>query len=62
MSHSYQLPMVFIFLGEVVVITMNVLKNPFACAFCQESFPNPKSLVTHVKQTHTSMERFEAKD
>ena len=56
--------MVFTFLGEVVVqtvITMNVLKNPFACAFCQESFPNPKSLVTHVEQTHTSIERFEEK-
>ena len=41
-------------------IAMNVLQNPFACAFCEESFSFPNSLVTHVEETHTSVKAYES--
>ena len=31
---------------------MALLKNPYACAFCHESFINAKTLVSHVEFQH----------
>ena len=31
---------------------MALLKNPYACAFCHESFINAKTLVSHVQIIH----------
>ena len=32
--------------------SMESLKNPYACAFCQESFSESSSLVSHVQSKH----------
>ena len=31
---------------------MELLKSPYACAFCHESFINAKTLVSHVQMQH----------
>ena len=31
---------------------MKLFRNPYACAHCQESFDDPKALVSHVKHNH----------
>ena len=32
--------------------TMKIISNPYACAFCQETFPNASALVSHVQIKH----------
>ena len=34
---------------------MKLLKYPYACAVCQESFTIPNALVSHVKTKHESV-------
>ena len=40
---------------------MNVTQNPYACAFCQESYATAKDLVYHVQINHKPIKSLEFK-
>ena len=35
---------------------MSVFENPYACAYCQESFPHAENLVKHFEIMHENVE------
>ena len=41
-------------------ILMELLKNPYACAFCEDSFSQPIYLVNHVQYVHVTTKHFGA--
>ena len=41
---------------------MEIVKNPYACAVCAESFTNAKTLVSHVKTKHEAIQPTEKDD
>ena len=38
--------------GGSTISTMKMFKNPYACAFCQDSFSTATCLVNHVESKH----------
>ena len=38
--------------GRRKIRNMSQVSNPYGCAFCQDTFSNSKTLVTHVQNKH----------